>query len=68
MLACARLPRNILRRIGQNSQLNLDAPPCKQLMHLAARQICTERRLKLAFGRRRLVTPIFFGTNEHSFR
>ncbi len=71
VLGCAQLAYNILRWIGQNGLLGPDAPPrhkakrrrirtvMQELMYLAARLIRTGRRLKLAFGRRCLVTPIF---------
>ena len=71
ILACAQLAYNILRWIGQNGLLGSDAPvrhPAQRrrirtvmqtLMYVAARLIHTGRRLKLAFGYRCAVVPIF---------
>lgn len=71
VLACAVLAYNVLRWIGQNGLLGPDAPPrhkakrrrirtvMQELMYLAARLIHTGRRIKLAFGYRCPVVPIF---------
>jgi hypothetical protein len=69
--ACAVLAYNILRWIAQSGLLGPDAPPrhrakrrrvrtvVQKLTYLAARLIHTGRRLKLAFGYRYPVVPIF---------